>query len=176
MAADKYETLREQFRPQKTRVLFVAESRPASGRFFYRGDSTLELFTREAFHSADGTPDSAESMEAFLERFKSSGCYLVDLCVEPANKLSPGDRTTLRRQSEKRLAATINSLQPDAVIIIMNAIESNVRRAIKSAGLHNVPIYGVPFPAMLKSNERRYVTGLSAILTELRSKRILHDP
>ena len=90
------------------------------------------------------------------------------------NALSQGYRTTLRRESEKRLAATINSLQPDAVIIIMNDIESNVRRAIRSAGLHNVPIYSLPFPAM--SHQPRYVTGLSAILKDLRSKRILQDP
>jgi hypothetical protein len=56
----------------------------------------------------------------------------------------------------------------------MNDIELNVRRAIRSAGLHNVPIYGLPFPAM--SHQPRYVTGLSAILGDLRSKGILQVP
>jgi hypothetical protein len=57
-------------------VLFVAESRPASGRFFYRGDSTLELYTRDAFHAADGTPDAAESMGSFPGTIQGYGMLL----------------------------------------------------------------------------------------------------
>jgi hypothetical protein len=66
--------------------------------------------------------------------------------VEPVNALSRGERAMLRRETEERLASTINSLQPDVVITIMNGIEANVRRAISGAGLHAVPIYSLPFP------------------------------
>jgi hypothetical protein len=111
MAVDEYELLRERFRPQRTRVLFIGESRPASGAFFYKGDSTLERYTRMAFDGVPAAPDTPASIQEFLARFKSSGFYLVDLCVEPVNALARGDRKKLRRKSEARLASTIKALR-----------------------------------------------------------------
>ena len=43
------ERLRQQFRPEAVRLLFIGESPPASGRFFYHGDSGLYRAIREVF-------------------------------------------------------------------------------------------------------------------------------
>jgi hypothetical protein len=73
------ERLRRRFRPEKVRILFVGESPPASGRFFYQADSGLYRATRQAFLKA--FPDLRE--RNFLESFRDLGCYLVDLCEPP---------------------------------------------------------------------------------------------
>jgi hypothetical protein len=78
-------TLRKLFRPPKVNVLFIGESPPAGGTFFYQADSRLYQRTRAAFGRAFGRsmPEGAE----FLREFQRLGCYLEDLCAEPVNRL-----------------------------------------------------------------------------------------
>jgi hypothetical protein len=45
------EHLREQFRPSPVELLFVGESLPASGRFFYRRDSGLFRTIKSCLHA-----------------------------------------------------------------------------------------------------------------------------
>ena len=71
------EKLRRSFRPHRITTLFVGESPPQGGTFFYRGDSVLYHKMREALGaSAD-----------FLAEFKAKGCYLDDLVLYPINKM-----------------------------------------------------------------------------------------
>jgi len=83
------EALRARFQPERIRILFVGESLPAGGTFFYNGDSNLVRYTCEAFAAALGTPDGARS---FPSVFRDHGCYLVDLRREPVNGLSRAER------------------------------------------------------------------------------------
>jgi len=160
MVADEYEILRDQYRPGRTRTLFVGESRPTSGKFFYRGDSTLEQYTQEAFGFEGSTAE-------FLDYFKVNGCYLVDLCVDPVNGLTPVERRTKCREGEVGLADAIKSASPEVIIVVMKGIGPNVRRAIDQAGMKDVPVHVLPFPAM--SHEREYVRRLRTVLGELRA-------
>lgn len=45
---DENENIRERFRPSKIKVLFIGESAPASGDFFYKEDS-LCGYTQQSF-------------------------------------------------------------------------------------------------------------------------------
>jgi hypothetical protein len=47
------ERLRLRYRPVLIRLLFIGESPPASGRFFYRQDSGLYRAIRDAFRRQD---------------------------------------------------------------------------------------------------------------------------
>jgi hypothetical protein len=47
------ERLRRRYRPARVRLLFIGESPPASGRFFYRQDSGLYGAIRDAFRGID---------------------------------------------------------------------------------------------------------------------------
>ena len=44
MPNNTYENLRNHYKPDKVEVLFVGESRPQGGTFFYQGDSTLFIW------------------------------------------------------------------------------------------------------------------------------------
>src|SRR5258708_15513474 len=77
------ERLRKRYRPDRVRILFVGESPPASGRFFYQADSGLYRAVRDTFLTA--FPPLQKT--AFLDSFRSLGCYLVDLCGEPVDKM-----------------------------------------------------------------------------------------
>ena len=77
------ERLRRRFQPPVVRVLFVGESPPAGGTFFYSANSILYEATKEAF--LRGVPKLVRGAN-FLERFRAIGCYLDDLCPEPVNQ------------------------------------------------------------------------------------------
>jgi hypothetical protein len=70
-------------------VLFLGESPPAGGTFFYYANSKLYDATREAFEA--GIP-ALRRTDDFLDAFKRLGCYLEDLSPVPVNHLDLKDR------------------------------------------------------------------------------------
>ncbi len=69
------------YMPKDVRVLFVGESPPASGNFFYFGTGNLFNYTKEAFERAFNVRFNTPL--AFLNFFKNCGCYLEDLIPIP---------------------------------------------------------------------------------------------
>jgi len=119
------ERLRQSYRPNRVRVLFVGEAPPASGRFFYQADSGLYRAVRDTFIRAFPTV----SHEGFLESFCDRGFYLVDLCGRPVDRLDRKRRKEICRDGEDRLSRILNKYRPSAVITLVRSIEANVRRA-----------------------------------------------
>jgi hypothetical protein len=164
---DEYAILRESFRPKRIRVLFIGESRPANGTFYYRGDSRLARYTCQAFGS-EATPE----MSGFLRRFHSLGCFLTDLCDQPANHFPRQERAAARRAGEAALADTIASAQPLAIVVVMIGIANSVKRASAIAGANAIPRYILPFPA--QGHERDYVAKLRSIVSCLEEEGVLN--
>src|SRR3954464_7652523 len=94
------ESLRRSFQPSHVQLLFIGESPPASGRFFYSGNSGLYRAIHMAFQKADATILE----ENFLSTFRAYGCYLTDLSHEPVDHLDAQPRRAMRSQGEKALA------------------------------------------------------------------------
>jgi hypothetical protein len=113
--ADSRELLRERYCATRVRLLFVGEAPPASGLFFYRADSGLYRAIRSAFITAFPALRNAD----FLESFQALGCYLVDLCGRPVDRLAKQDRKRVCAESEVRLARTIRRLQPQTVVSVV---------------------------------------------------------
>ena len=82
----KIEALRAQFRPERITTLFVGESAPISGKFFYGGGTPLARHIETAMTLA-GLGGSG----TFLDRFKSYGWYLDDLVLSPVNDMTRYD-------------------------------------------------------------------------------------
>jgi hypothetical protein len=156
-------------------LLFVGESPPAGGTFFYQANSTLYEATKEAFRLA--VPDLVRGPN-FLERFAALGCYLDDLCLEPVNHLklhnplAKAKRLRAREEGEALLAARIGGYSPRHVVVVMKGIESNVRRAVELAGLPHVPATALPFPGR-KEHRDRYVEELAGLLKTARGRGLL---
>jgi hypothetical protein len=140
-------------------VLFVGESLPASGRFFYQGDSGLYRAMRDAFLTA--VPGM--SNEEFLEAFRAKGCYLIDLCGRPVDRMEAKERKLARGKGERRLGETIKELRPDAMVILLRAIAPHVRRAQQRAGWHGLSIE-VPYPGRWKRNREEFMRELTPML------------
>jgi hypothetical protein len=135
------EVARKSFRPRKVRLLFVGESPPASGRFFYHRDSGLYRAMRDAFIAVDRTI----SDENFLKRFQDAGCYLVDLCGRPVDDLDPALRRAACNAAVPRFAQTIAELNPERVATLVRSIEADVKSAASRAAWDG-PILHLPYP------------------------------
>ena len=127
------EALRQGFRPDRIRVLFVGESPPANRTFFYQADSTLYHRTHEAF-AAVFHEQVCGSGKAFLRFFQARGCYLEDLCTEPVNQLPRAERRRAREAGVASLAKRLAAFQPEVVVVAMEGIQKHVKQAARQAG------------------------------------------
>jgi hypothetical protein len=140
------------------RLLFVGESPPASGRFFYAANSGLYRAIRRTFISALPALEDTD----FLESFCGLECYLVDLCGKPVDRLSPAERRQACVESESRLSRTIHKLRPEVVITIVRSISENVRRAL-GAGWEGKYLE-LPYPGRWQRHRQTFTEALAPIL------------
>ena len=147
--------LRRKFLPKHVHILFVGESPPASGRFFYRRDSGLYWAVRGLFQAAD----PSISDEEFLHRFRESGCYLIDACADPVDKLDPKLRRAACAAGEHLLSRGIRRLQPEMIVSLVRSIRGNIDRAAAMANWYG-PIIDVPYPGRWIRHRKVFATKL----------------
>jgi hypothetical protein len=158
----KRERLRRRYRPPVVRLLFIGESPPASGRFFYQRDSGLYRAIRDAF----GMIDPSITDEGFLTVFQNSGCYLIDTCIDPVDHLDAKSRRAACVAREPSLSRSINQLQPASIVTLLRSIQNNVRRAVVLAGWRG-PILEVPYPGRWVRHREIFVQALAPHLRAL---------
>jgi hypothetical protein len=161
------ERLRRRYRPDKVKILFVGEAPPASGRFYYQADSGLYRAIRQTFVAAFPSLEDAE----FLESFRDLGCYLVDLCGMPVDRLAPLERRKACVEGEVRLRRTIRLLRPKLIITVVRSITANVARAQLGArwtGLH----LELPYPGRWHSHRVAFERALVPVLSRELGKRV----
>ena len=129
---NRTERLRRRYRPGFISVLFVGESAPAGGRFFYDDDnpSRLRGFTEDVMREELGERIGRD----FLRSFQHLGCYLEDLCLRPVNHLKPRPRREACRACEPDLAARIAAATPKVVVGISLTRRTNFQRALHASG------------------------------------------
>jgi hypothetical protein len=152
------EVVRARFRPEQITTLFVGESAPASGAFFYTGNTAMLRYMRSAVEPALGESDD------FLEQFKAYGWYLDDLVLEPVNRLTRSQRQAKCRNAQDSLAERIARYKPQAIVSLLLAIKPDVDAAALAAG-SSVPHHAVPFPGM--GQQKRFQTAMASIIPML---------
>jgi hypothetical protein len=161
------EQTRRSYRPDDVRVLFIGESPPTGGTFFYDANSILHHATRDAFIAA--APRLASRV--FLNAFQQMGCYLVDLSLEPIDKSPDADKRQARKDAVPGLARRLNGETPRVVVVVVKAILPQVRQALGTAGLDEVPREAVPFPGQW--HRGTYVTELEELIRGWRRRHLL---
>jgi hypothetical protein len=144
------------------RLLFIGESPPASGRFFYRRDSGLYRAMRDAFRSIDPLIRD----EDFLAVFQSSGCYLIDLCPTAVDDLDSKSRRDVCRASEGSLSSAIAQLQPVRIATLLRSIEGNVARALLRAEWRGSIIH-LPYSVRWSKSRNLFVNTLAPAISNL---------
>ncbi len=155
----EFENIRNSYKPDKVKILFVGESRPQGGTFFYDGDSNLYRYTKQAFEQA--------ANEFSLEYFKKYGCWLYDVCDIPVNGLSPFERREQIRLGLPRLLATIKKLRPQIIIVVKKGDMREIifKQVCENGYINQETAYNIPFPACGRQAE--YRNELSEIIRQV---------
>ena len=160
---------RKKFRPSIVKVLFVGESPPAAGGFFYFGRGILFTSTQEAFANAWGRP--FQTPAEFLRAFVAAGCYLEDLSHAPVDHLSPPDRNRILEACVAGFAQELRDMSPQVVVVFLRRIAPLITRAVAVAGLPRDHLHVLPFPG--HGNRPRYVAGLTQLLSDAHARGII---
>lgn len=154
-----YEALRESYKPQKTKILFIGESRPAGGTFFYNGDSNLYKYTKRAFEQAD--------INFSLEHFKEYGCWLYDVCDVPVNHFENNKRKEQIRLGLSRLLLTIEESCPQYIIVVKKGDMREIifKEICRCGYVDQETAFNVPFPA--SGRQAEYRNELSGIIKRI---------
>jgi hypothetical protein len=155
---EKVETIRKRFLPVRITTLFVGESAPHSGDFFYCGNTAMWSHMKRAVELAFGKSDD------FLKSFQAYGWYLDDLVLEPVNHLPKSQRIAKCLDAQNSLANRIAFYQPEAIVSLLKRIDPFVNAAAILAG-SNATRYGVPFPGM--GQQTRFQADMAAIIRKL---------
>ena len=152
------EATRARFRPERVMTLFVAESAPDSGKFFYFGNNPMLTDMQRAIEHSLGEGGD------ILARFKAMGWYLDDLSLAPVNNLPKRARVAICRDAEPSLTARIAEYRPLAIVALLKRIEKNVNAAAIAAG-SDAPRFAVPFSR--QGNLTRFNAEMARIIPQL---------
>lgn len=158
---NSYEELREIYKPDKIDVLFVGESRPQGGTFFYLENSALYRETKRSF-------DEYLAQNVFtLEYFKKWNCWLYDICDEPVNGINNIERAEHIRTRMPQLVEFIEEVKPKIIIVCKKTfVENNIRTTnIMESYNDDKNIFFLPFPAC--GRQRDYREGLIKVLDSI---------
>jgi hypothetical protein len=151
--------IRERYRPELIKVLFVGEAPPISGRFFYRGNNRL------LDHMRDVLEERGKDDDAFLESFRERGWYLDDLVTAPITDIRKRRAKCLKARDS--LAERIIKYNPLAIVCLLRGIGDDVEIAAHRAGSklrpYVVPFAGHSHQGEFKEEMRRILPSLLAL-------------
>jgi hypothetical protein len=117
----EYLSFRSKFEPATVKLVIVAESPPASGKYFYNpAGAVSEPLFAAVMQQLGHAPDSKENG---LREFQRRGWVLVDATHEPVNALGGKDRDGVITRDYHLLRDDLAAMLPDRLtpIILMKA-------------------------------------------------------
>jgi hypothetical protein len=157
---ESVEAVRASYRPTKILTLFVGESAPNSGNFFYYSNTSLARYMKKAMEDA-GLVGAGDD---FLELFKSYGWYLDDLVLTPINQLGRPQQRKACRDAKASMAARIKAYQPRAIVSALLRIRDIVEAAAADAG-SDAHLFAVHFAGM--GQQQLFLKDMAHILLQL---------
>lgn len=164
-----YETLRNQFRPDRVSILFIGESPPdpraQERRFFYAPQLRIDNLYRgvsEALYGLDET-FNVRDKAGNLNRMKSDGVWLVDAVDVPVNARTITERRKAIRSGLPKLLDRCVALEPaTGVIVCHSVVFREAAGPMRNAGVKVLHEVALPFP--LGNHRRQFVEGVRAAL------------
>lgn len=150
------EELRQSYRPARITTLFMGESAPRSGKFFYTQNTNLYRTMQSAF----------AANEDFLSEFKARGFYLDDLSLIPVNGMERRERRQQLQASIPSLVQRLIEYKPKTIVILLRSIDPLVRQAAQHAEL-TVPIFTTTYPGRFQKSRDRFQSEMATILPHL---------
>ena len=114
------------FRPARVELLFIAESPPVSGAYFYRlpewGQrgvrSALFWETVRALGIVPAGPCCYAEKERYLAKFRDRGLFIVDAAKCPVNHVGDGTAARMIGRCSRLLRREVQALDPRHIVLI----------------------------------------------------------
>ena len=167
---DRYSVARNKYKPRNISVLFIAESPPSSGGYFY-AERTIgkdHLF-RETMKALELWPkDRSMRMgldkRSMLNEFRSLGFFLIDICESPVDKLRPRERRISTLRGALTLAGRVDALCPDRILIVKKTVFEPAIQALSETGFAGGILNTEPLPFPSHGNQKKYRTMLRRLV------------
>jgi hypothetical protein len=176
MGIQYYLDLRDEYRPETLRAIFILESPPDSGKYFYEPHKLYKgvLFSAMMQYVLKSKPSSKE---AGLIEFQQKGYILVDAIYEPVNNLLPSEKARKILGNYKFLCDDLKNVMRDqesrkpAIILVKTNICELLEQRLLTDGF-NVINDGliVPFPAY--GHQKRFGEMMKVILAKIDTQSI----
>jgi hypothetical protein len=166
----EYKKFRKKYRPKKIKVLFIAESPPVSGKYFYFenqagykaslfGNMMKALYAKEYEDKL-----SSRNKKYFLSKFQKDRFFLIDTYETPINNKSNAERREIIRKNLPRLLKEIKVLTKYGTKIIL--IKKTTVCEILREPLKDKVIGELPFPG--SGNQNKFIKELKTKIGEER--------
>jgi hypothetical protein len=134
---DKIKEAQAKYRPPNPiKVLFVGESPPSNGKYFYFGCNSLLRQMRHALEEDQSTDTD------FLTNFMKRGWYFDDLVRIPVKQ---SELRKACREARDDLASRVRDYRPFIVVCLLRRIRDDVETAVLMAD-SDACVYAVSFP------------------------------
>ena len=164
MNRDYYLRLRKRYLPSKLNLLFILESPPVSGNYFYDeiGKTTEPLFSAFMKFLNYSPSDKNDG----LEHFKNEGYLLVDATYKQVNKLKGKIRDYTILSDYNRLIDDLINMCPEKNVPII-LVKANICRMfderLTERGF-NILNKGVVIPFPSRGHQKRFHLEMSKVL------------
>jgi hypothetical protein len=171
--SDEFALARNKYKPERIRLLLIAESPPSSGGFFYFEETTgKDHLFRETMKALKLWPErrvmgSHLDKRLLLKEFRSRGFFLIDTCEEPIDQLMPSERKSRTLKGSANLVGVVRKLNPEHIIIVKKTVFAPVRDALLRSGLGGRILNSKPVPFPSHGNQRVYRRTLRRVVRRL---------
>ncbi len=168
MTEKEYKSYRNKYRPKKLKAIFIGESPPNSGKYFYKPEGKISEPLFKNFMEAMDIPHStkAEGLKEFARR----GYFLIDATYTPVN----GIKDTWKRTEAifrdfcsffKDLRFTVGKNKHVLVVFVKVNVFDLYAPFIR--GEYNMIDERIPFPS--RWNRKSFLKKMKHLLSELDS-------
>ena len=168
---DYYLNLRHKYHPKVLKLIFILESPPVSGKYFYdpTGKTTEPLFSAMMRLLGYIPADKKDG----LEFFKEKGYLIIDATYKQVNKLKGKMRDDTILADYKNLLSDLNSINPDKNIPII-LVKSNICKILEgrlSSDGFDIINRGTAIPFPSHGQQKRFHSAALEILNGLDIKK-----
>ena len=153
---NKYKEAAEKFLPEKIKVLFIAESPPANGAFFFFKFSKQEILltTITTAILGDGKGYSRDDPKIeFLNILQERGYFLIDAVEYPINTTRDRNRELIIKQETDNLIDRLKDLERQnkidgntKIILIKKSVFNVLNNSLKQIGYNILNKVKIDFP------------------------------
>lgn len=167
---DNYSAARNKYQPHSISVLFIAESPPSSGGYFYSEETIgKDHLFRETMKALRFWPlgrpmRKGVDKRSMLNEFRSLGFFLIDTCEFPVDKLPPKERRISTIRGATTLPGRVSSLRPRQILIVKKTIFKPAIQALSKTCFADRVLNAKPLPFPSHGNQKKYRTMLRRLV------------